>query len=113
MFDVARNLLLAEVDGGKVTCRENCALRNRNPAERAEELAALNVDVVICGAVSHPLMRMMSASNLRVIPNICGPVEEILDAFLQNRLSECSFQMPGVHGLQYRRVNRNRGRWNW
>lgn len=94
VFDVAGSLLLFHVNGQDVLRREELPLRGYGLAARAEELAALEVDVLICGAISRALLSAISASGVLVIPKICGPVEEILRAYLHDCLTDCCYRMP-------------------
>jgi predicted Fe-Mo cluster-binding NifX family protein len=107
VFDVAGNLLLIEMDDGTEQRRETTRLGSTEPGARAKQLAGTGADVLVCGAISRPLEAALVASGVRVIPQICGQVEEVLAAFLKGRLTEEAFLMPGV---RLRRRSRNRGR---
>ncbi len=61
-------------------------------------LAALGVDVVVCCAVSRCVQVELKASGIRVLKHICGAVDEVLAAFLQDRLADEAFRMPGARG---------------
>jgi predicted Fe-Mo cluster-binding NifX family protein len=74
-------------------------------------VAGLGVDVLICGAISAPLRAVLAAEGVRVIPNRCGFVEEVLRAFLSGELTEQAFLMPGCREQprQRRMQHRQRG----
>jgi predicted Fe-Mo cluster-binding NifX family protein len=68
------------------------------PTQRARRLTELEVNVLICGAISRPLAEMVSASGVVVIPWVSGPVEGVLRAYLTKRLSDSRWRMPGCRG---------------
>ena len=109
MFDVAKRLILAEVDGGLVNGRAEANLPAMNPGLRARHLAELGVDVLICGAISWPMEAGLRAAGIRVIRQTCGWVEDVLRAFAAGGLNERAFLMPGCCGRRNRR-GRARGR---
>ncbi len=107
VFDVARRLVLADVEQGRETSRKEEVLDQANPAARAHRIAEIGVDVLICGAISRPLQDMLTSFGVQVTPWVCGSVEEVLQAFLCGRLSNASFLMPGCCGRR-RRVHGHR-----
>lgn len=98
VFDVAGNLLLTDVQGGTARDRQAIRLDVEDVQARAQYLAGLGVDVLICGAISGPLERALSNAGVGVIPQTCGDVEEVLAAFVAGRLSQDAFLMPGCCG---------------
>lgn len=96
VFDVARELLVTDFDHDVELRRETRAIDSIGIAQRVESLGALGVQVLICGAISQPLETMVTASGVRVLPHICGDVEEVLRAFRTGRLGEDRLlHMPG------------------
>jgi predicted Fe-Mo cluster-binding NifX family protein len=112
LFDVARQLLLVDMDettefGRRVVEVEETAL-----VTRAQRIASLGPQVLICGAISRSLEAMLTSAGIRVIPNTCGPVEEVLGAFVSGQFGQRSFLMPGCRGRRrrFRGRYRRRGR---
>jgi len=95
VFDVARRLLLVDVEGGNEAGRIAEALQDCGLPLRARRVADLSVDVLICGAISRPLEEMLLSAGVEVVPRRCGPVEDVLAAFLSGQLTEQAFVMPG------------------
>jgi len=95
VFDVARSLLLADVEPGGAMQRHQEPLGEGHPLARVRHLQELSVDVLLCGAVSAPVEQMLVAAGVRVIPYLCGPVDGVLQAFLSDRLRGRAFLMPG------------------
>jgi predicted Fe-Mo cluster-binding NifX family protein len=74
---------------------------------RAAEISRAGIDVLICGAVTRPLMDALAASGIRVVPWVSGEVNEILDAFGSGELAEGRFSMPGCGRQRCRRRRRS------
>jgi predicted Fe-Mo cluster-binding NifX family protein len=102
VFDVAGNLLLVDAQDGREARREEAPVGPSGLAARAKRVAELGTDVLICGAISRPLEAMLASEGVRVIPQTCGPVEEVLRAFLSGQLTEQAFLMPGCCGRRHR-----------
>ena len=109
VLDVARRLLLVDI-------RENAELTRREEeieevplATRVKRIRELGVEVLICGAVSWPLEAALAAAGVRVIAQTCGPVEDVLPAFLSGRLADGAFLMPGCCGRRRRMRGGGRG----
>jgi len=95
VFDVAEHVRLVDLDGRQDSSGHTESLGNAAPHERARRLAELGVDVVICGAVSWLLEALLTNSGVRVIPLVCGEVNEVVQAFRDGSLEEERFAMPG------------------
>ena len=102
VFDVARHLLVVEIDGGVESERREEAIDGTDLVRRAEEVSRSGVDVLICGAISRPLETMLAAGGVEVIPHTCGSAEEVLRAFLAGQFTAQSFLMPGCCGRRRR-----------
>ena len=98
VFDVARNILLVEVQNGLELRRNKKPLVQKDLLGRAKRVSQFGVDVLICGAISRLSELTLSSLEVKVIAYICGPVEDVIKAFLSDRLTENSFLMPGCRG---------------
>ena len=111
VFDVAGNVLLVDVADGREQARENVAINAAQPQARVSLLSEHGAKVLICGAISWPLEMAVSAAGIEVIPQTCGDVESVLAAFINGRLQQDEFLMPGCCGRRRRfRVRCRRGR---
>jgi len=109
VLDTAGRLRLVSVNEG---CRESARevpFDSPLVAARAGQLVDLGVDLLICGALSHPLALMIASSSIRMVPWISGDADEVLDAFLAGRLDGDQFAVPGSRGrgLHERRRHRH------
>lgn len=115
VFDVAQNLLLVNIDMGEETFRCNLSLVGMTPQKKIETLKQNSVEVVLCGAISEYLLRLLTTSGLKVEPWISGDIEEVIQAILQNKLSDPRYHMPGCcrfrrDSMHYRDRRRKRGK---
>lgn len=98
VFDTAARLLLVTRRRGKEVERKEYVL-DPLPAEAlAHRVVELRVNVLLCAAVSEPLLRALEESGVRVRPHLCGEVEAVLQAFCCRQLQRDEFRMPGCWG---------------
>jgi len=111
VFDVAEHVQVVDLDDEEGRSRVTVNLANMALHDRARRLAELGVDVLVCGAISWPLAAFLTSSGIRVIPLVCGRVEEIVQAFRDGTLlDEERFIMPGCCQMKRRRTRgRRRG----
>ncbi|MDY6881109.1 MAG: NifB/NifX family molybdenum-iron cluster-binding protein [Desulfatiglans sp.] len=95
LFDSARMLLIVEISGDAATGRHYETFSYDSPLSRAAALSRLDVDTLICGAISDPFAKTIEGNDITIIPFIAGAVEEVLDAYLRDGLNDSRFQMPG------------------
>jgi predicted Fe-Mo cluster-binding NifX family protein len=95
VFDVARNLLVVEMQDGQEVGRQQVELKETAPNLRALEVGKLDLNVLICGAVSQPLENMLLSSGTHIFSHLCGETEEIFQAFISGNWAEREFLMPG------------------
>jgi len=102
VFDVASRLLLVDCEDGRPVRRAEVIVPETEPLARTKRLSELGLGVLICGAISRPLEAMLVSEGVCVIPQTCGPVEDVLRAFLSGQLTEQAFLMPGCGGRRRR-----------
>ena len=95
VFDVAREVLLVEMpsEGEQNGRRET--LTGELPVQKALRLVELGVDILICGAISRPVLAMVAGYGIRVVPHVVGQAREVIQAWSQGRLEGDPYQMPG------------------
>jgi predicted Fe-Mo cluster-binding NifX family protein len=110
VFDVAGSLLLVDVEEGRESNREEFHLDGLEAVQsRADMVARLGTNVLVCGAISWPLEVALKTAGVEVISQTCGDVDEIVAALAGGRFTEDAFLMPGCCG----RRRRSRGRLGW
>ena len=95
VLDSAARLLVVTRRRGREVSRRDFVLDPQSPEILASSIAELSVDVLLCAAVSEPLLRALERRGVRIRSHLCGEVEEILEAFCQRRLGGNDFLMPG------------------
>jgi predicted Fe-Mo cluster-binding NifX family protein len=95
VFDGADELLVIEKGPGSNVppLRNSCS--GATGIDRVALLKSQGVDVLICGALSGFIRRMIEVADIRVVPFIRGPVEEVVEAFCNGGLDEQRFFLPG------------------
>ena len=101
MFDVAQRLVVLDIEAGVVAGREEKTLE-ADPLRKVKGLEALGLSVLVCGAISETLGVLITQSGVQVIPNICGSLDEVAEAFLNGQLTEGNFGMPGCCRRRHR-----------
>ncbi len=121
VFDVAGTVRLVEVDGEVISNDRLVSLpHSSGMMRRVAALVEQKIDVLVCGAVSRPVHRMLADSGIQVHAFISGEADEVLKALLTGSLEEKPFIMPGCgmgrngrgcgRGAGNRGKGRNRGR---
>jgi len=109
VLDVARRFVLVDVRGQRDANTQELDIESTDLPTKVKRIAAFGTNVLICGAISRPLESMFISAGVRVIPNTCGTIEEVIAAFIGGRLTEKAFLMPGCQG--HRRRRRQGQRW--
>jgi predicted Fe-Mo cluster-binding NifX family protein len=107
VFDTAARVLFVDVDGSGSLNRFAVDLPNGSLRHRVARLAENGADVLICGAISRLLCEMVEAAGVKVKPFLSGPLDELIQAYVEGDLSDPRFAMPGC-GKRRRRKRRGR-----
>jgi len=108
--DFSDRLLIVTVESGHTTDRTLVPFLERTTLEKAARLQKLGIQILLCGAVSKPLQRMLVASGIRVIPFLRGTVDDALEAYLKGYLSDPRFNLPGCSSGRWRHRGKGFGR---
>jgi len=100
VLDTASRLLVVEVEDQKESSRFETYLDVRDLSRRCVRIRALGVDVLICGAISRPFLRILEASGIHTVPGIAGHPEEVLKAYLKGNLVNSKYLMPGYQSTK-------------
>jgi predicted Fe-Mo cluster-binding NifX family protein len=92
VFDVARSVRVVDLNDGVKTQASDLGL---DDDQRAETLAKLGVDLLICSAISTSLESTLWMAGVEVIPDICGTVDEIITAYSKGETALAKFRSPG------------------
>lgn len=111
VLDAARCFRLVNASPDGAWRQKAVFIDHADPVTKAKRIVALGGSVLICGAISWPLEAMLTSAGMRVIPNTCGPLDEVITAFFAGALTEQAFLMPGCPGRQHRPRHRRGRRW--
>ncbi len=95
VLDVAARLMLVRLKGGAEVERREVVLFERQPGGMVHSLRECGVKVVICGAISQELLAAVQQADIRVVPQVCGELDLVIEAFRSGRLAQREFAMPG------------------
>ena len=113
VFDFAHRLLLVDIENGKETQRREVEIEDFSLPQRAGQLKTLEVDVLVCGAVSQLLANMVTQSGIEVLPFVTGNIENVLGAYMAGQLTRPEFSMPGCWPGARRGLGRRRRGCRW
>ena len=95
VFDVAGQALVVIVENGGTLPEEGLVLPAGSALAKVASLAQARADVLICGAISRPTCLAAKACGIEVHSFIAGTVREVIEAWLEGRIEESVFAMPG------------------
>lgn len=95
LFDATRMLLIADIEGNRVTDRRMEPFDCASVFSRAARLEELGVDTLICGGISRMFASPIEACQILIIPFAAGAVEDVLAAYLRGRHLAPRYRMPG------------------
>jgi predicted Fe-Mo cluster-binding NifX family protein len=110
--DFCSRLLIVDIEANEARNPLPLTFETQVWPTRVNRLRELGVGVLLCGAVSRPLERLLATAGIEVIAWLCGSVEEILRAYLDGGLSDIRFILPGFgprSGCMQGRNGRHRG----
>jgi predicted Fe-Mo cluster-binding NifX family protein len=95
VLDSAATLTLIERGADGETGRRTVRLDGTGVSSRADQIGALGLDVLICGAVSRPLYELLSADGFEIVAFVAGEVDRVLAAFVRGELPDQALTLPG------------------
>ncbi len=108
LLDVASQFVIVTVSAEGAHQRRIVNISDFDLCGKVRRIVSMNADVLVCGAVSRPFEAMIAASGISVLPNTCGPLEDVIRAVFNGSLKEQNFLMPGCPGRQQRNRRRQR-----
>jgi predicted Fe-Mo cluster-binding NifX family protein len=95
VLDACSRLLVVDIEGGREVSRVELSLEKTSLMDRIEVFSRWGVRKIICAGVSDVMCRYLSARNIVLISGIAGKLEEILNAYICNKLDDPCYIMPG------------------
>ncbi len=95
VFDAASRLLIVRQQRGRELDRREFVLGALSSEVLAHSVVELQVDVLLCAAISEPLRRALERGGVHVESHLCGQVDALLNAFRHGDCRRAEFRMPG------------------
>ena len=106
VFDVARNFWIVEVSDGQITGQTGRRFATDDPDERASSLVSLQVEALVCGAITRKAREAITERGVKLVSFVAGDLEQVIQAWLCNRLEKLDHSMPGCgRGRRHLRKN--------
>ena len=119
VLDFSDCLLVIDFKSGIINDRSMADFAGNTIEEKVARLRELDIQVLLCGAVSMPMERRVMASGIDIIPFLRGRVDDVLNAYFSGHLLEPGFMLPGCRrgpgfgkGMGRRRRGHGRPGWN-
>ena len=109
VFDSCLRVWVIHIEGDVQTERNELHLFGLSSTERVRALTREGVTTLICGGISEGLHTLLESLDVCVVCGIAGQVEEVLAAFMSNRLDDPQFYMPGRRGKYGKSLHRFEG----
>ena len=118
VLDFSDCLLVVDYESGVIRNRSMVSFAGATTVGKVTRLRELDIQVLLCGAVSRSLERMIIASGIEAIPFLRGRVDDVLNAYFAGRLFGPGFMLPGCprrsgFGKGMERRRRGHGRPGW
>lgn len=96
VFDTSSRLLIVDIaSDGRERDRSETEFQTQNMGFRCIRIRNLEIDTLICGAITGLFEKMLQAAGIEVISGISGNAEEVIDAYRKGNLMNPKFLMPG------------------
>jgi predicted Fe-Mo cluster-binding NifX family protein len=100
IIDSCTRVLIIDFDQDTELSRQEIFVENFSIADRVNLKKKMNINVIICCAVSEVMAHMLQGARIELICGIVGNVDKVLDAYFSNHLDDDSFHMPGYDKTQ-------------
>jgi predicted Fe-Mo cluster-binding NifX family protein len=119
VLDFSDCLLVVDSESGIIHNRSMVSFAGVTMMEKVARLRELGIQVLLCGALSRSMERMITASGIKIISFLRGNVNDVLNAYFEGRLFGPVFMLPGCprrpgfgKGMERRRHGYGRPGWN-
>ncbi len=106
VFDVSRSIRIVTSEDGRLFRQTEVCFSGDDVRLKAARLAELNVDALVCGAISRYLRTMVMAHCIDVIPFISGNLQEVIRAWVDGAHTRIGcYAMPGCRTVRDKQGN--------
>jgi len=86
-YNHSAEIAMVIISDGRILEKRVVTLSIVEPDELTEFLAGLGVEAVICGGVKEECQQMLKRKNIRLIDNVIGNSDAVLEQFIKGELS--------------------------
>ena len=97
VFDVARHLWIVDAEDGRIVGQTGRRFSSDDPHERALRLTTLQVEQLVCGAITRSSYEALTERGIQVVSFIAGDLDQVVHACLADQLKDGGLNMPGCH----------------
>ncbi len=97
-FDFVDEIVVCEYINGKAIGKQRFILDEKLIPLRAAKLNKMEINTLICGAISNPAVNMLRHYNITVIAGITGNIDKVIKEFLKDNSDLSKFKLPGFAG---------------
>jgi len=94
-FEYSATMAIFTVNGNQIIDQIDIQIESRVPYDRVRLMKVQNVDTVICGGVQEFYEDLLKANDIRVISWVSGKIEDLLNLFLEGRLTSGTARLGG------------------
>ncbi|MBV5339447.1 MAG: hypothetical protein J0665_07795 [Deltaproteobacteria bacterium] len=95
VFDVARHLWIIETAEGRIVGQSERRFATDDTQERVLRLTTLQVEQLICGAITRGSCEALAERGIKVVSFVAGGLEQVIQACLSDSLKDGHLAMPG------------------
>ncbi len=107
VFDTARHVHVVTHESHQVVKETEETLPESPLVQKALKLVELEIQTLVCGAISRPLHGVVTAYGIQVVSYIAGDLHDVVKAWLGGNLDYDVFAMPGCREQARRRDKGN------
>ncbi len=93
VFDSCHMLLVAKIENSKIIIKRFEPFDPVIPFLMSKRLSELEIDILICGAISIEPANLIESAGIKLIPFISGNAENILEAYVKGETLTVKFIM--------------------
>lgn len=95
VFDSARTLLVVQIEDSHITRQFYTPFDPESPVHLITTLKSLEIDTLVCGAISRKPADLISEQNIHLLSFVTGNVRRFLDSFAKGQTVGKKHMMPG------------------
>ena len=108
-FDFVDEFVIVEKMQGNTIRKQRFVLGENFALLRVKKLKGMNIDTILCGAISNPVVRMFRYYNISVISGVAGDIDNVIGEYLRGNSDFTKYRLPGFSGSGWCRQKMKRG----